>query len=67
MREEREVEQRRIKTEALFRGLAAANQANEEKQSVGPATNFENIMSEEAHMSLKQIEKEQRIKKVREG
>ena len=63
-REEKETEQRRLKTEALFRGLAAANQVGEEKKSV-QASNFEDVMQEQAQRSQRQIAEDQRIENAR--
>ena len=46
-REERETEERRLKTEALFRGLAAANEKKQEHTTT-KASSFESIMNEQA-------------------
>ena len=57
---------RRVKTEALFRGMAAANEkttgaAGAKAAAPKPAANFEQIMQDEAKKSKRQVEEEKRV------
>jgi len=53
-KERLEQEERRKKTEAMFQGLAKANEMNAKK--VKTATNFDEIMAEQSSMTNKRAE-----------
>ena len=64
LREAREAEEHRRKTEEIFRGMAKAQETSQ-KQGPVKATNFESIMQEEATRSRKQLEEEKKIEEIR--